>query len=36
MLRSGVPVAVGETVERDGFAYADLTIDRNIKIQARA
>jgi uncharacterized protein (TIGR00290 family) len=24
MLRGAVPVAVGETVERDGFAYADL------------
>jgi hypothetical protein len=25
MLRRAVPVTVGETIERDGFAYADLT-----------
>jgi uncharacterized protein (TIGR00290 family) len=36
MLRGTVPVTVGETIERDGFAYADLAIDRDIKIQARA
>ena len=36
MLRGAVPVTVGETVERDGFAYADLTIDREIKLQATA
>jgi uncharacterized protein (TIGR00290 family) len=36
MLRGAVPVTVGETIERDGFAYADLAIDRDIKIQARA
>jgi uncharacterized protein (TIGR00290 family) len=36
MLRGTVPVAVGETVERDGFAYADLTLEREVKRQARA
>jgi hypothetical protein len=24
MFSRGIPVAVGETIERDGFAYADL------------
>jgi uncharacterized protein (TIGR00290 family) len=36
MLRGAVPVDVGETVERDGFAYADLMIDRGNRRQARA
>jgi uncharacterized protein (TIGR00290 family) len=36
MLRGAVPVDVGETVERDGFAYADLMIDRDSKLQATA
>jgi uncharacterized protein (TIGR00290 family) len=27
MLRGAVPVTVGETVERDGFAYADVLLD---------
>jgi uncharacterized protein (TIGR00290 family) len=36
MLRGAVPVDVGETVERDGFAYADLTIDRDGRRQATA
>jgi diphthamide synthase (EF-2-diphthine--ammonia ligase) len=26
MLKARIPVAVGETVERDGFAYADLML----------
>jgi uncharacterized protein (TIGR00290 family) len=36
MLRGAVPVDVGETVERDGFAYADLMIDRDSRRQATA
>jgi uncharacterized protein (TIGR00290 family) len=36
MLRGAVPVDVGETIERDGFAYADLMIDRDSKLQATA
>jgi uncharacterized protein (TIGR00290 family) len=36
MLRGAVPVNVGETVERDGFAYADLMIDRDNRRQATA
>jgi uncharacterized protein (TIGR00290 family) len=36
MLRGAVPVDVGETVVRDGFAYADLMIDRDNRRQATA
>jgi uncharacterized protein (TIGR00290 family) len=36
MLRGAVPVDVGGTVERDGFAYADLMIDRDDRRQATA
>ena len=36
MLRGKVPLAVGATVERDGFAYADLLPENEERLQARA
>src|SRR5262245_17872534 len=36
MLKTRIPVAVGETVERDGFAYADLVPDIVARRRARA
>jgi uncharacterized protein (TIGR00290 family) len=35
MLRGRVPLAVGATVERDGFAYADLLPERDLCIRSR-
>jgi diphthamide synthase (EF-2-diphthine--ammonia ligase) len=36
MLSRRIPVAVGETVERDGFAYADLLLNDTFRRHARA
>jgi hypothetical protein len=36
MLKGRIAVAVGETVERDGFAYADLVPDVPARRHARA
>jgi diphthamide synthase (EF-2-diphthine--ammonia ligase) len=36
MLSQRIPVELGETVVRDGFAYADLVLDENLRRHARA
>jgi uncharacterized protein (TIGR00290 family) len=36
MLSRRIPVAIGEKIERDGFAYTDLMLDENLRRHARA